>query len=151
MEAAYMVWKLNTTHRSAAQNLYIWSQEHWQLLPSLFCCFIGGMPLTRAIMSFWSRQEGTELNHQPGFGTYDLPRVHDCAALPRSMQPMQPIQGVQPMHAMRMTSANHAGMSASAIQMPYMYGNTGATPLGWFMPVGPNVARLDRAHSLQWH
>jgi len=147
MEAAYMVWKLNTTHRGAAQNLYIWSQENWQVIPSLICCVLGGMPLTRAIMTLWSRQGRTEPNHQPGLGTHYLPSDQRCAALPTSMLPMQSMQAVQSIQAMqpgpdlRMMPSHYGAMSTHAVQMPYMHGShVGPLPLGWYMPVRSSVA-----------
>lgn len=150
MEAAYMVWKLNTTHRSAAQNLYIWSQENWQLFPSLFCCILGGMPLTRAIMSLWSKTERSDMNQQRGHGAQYFRNDGDYAPFPlpmRSMQAIHPIEAMQTMQHgpdLRMMPAQHAAMNPYVLQMPgsYMNGSRqGPVPSGWFMPVRDRVAR----------
>eukprot|EP00746_Dinoflagellata_sp_MGD_P162753 gnl/MRDRNA2_/MRDRNA2_90456_c0_seq1.p1 gnl/MRDRNA2_/MRDRNA2_90456_c0~~gnl/MRDRNA2_/MRDRNA2_90456_c0_seq1.p1 ORF type:complete len:450 (+),score=73.44 gnl/MRDRNA2_/MRDRNA2_90456_c0_seq1:159-1352(+) len=147
LEAAYMVWKLNTTHRHAAHSLYIWSQENWQLFPSIFCCILGGMPLTRAIMALWSKAERVDLNNQRAhpaqmqYGQNYAPFPMSIGSVPA----MQPIQMIDPMHSMQgMLPAHHAAMNTYGMQMPspYMQGPSMARdPLGWIMPVWDDVTR----------
>lgn len=146
IEAAYMVWKLNTTHRNAAHNLYIWSQENWQGFASIFCCILGGMPLTRAIMALWSKAERIDMNNQRGHPA-NMQYGQNYASFPMSMgsvPAMQPIEMVDPMHSMQgMLPPHHAAMTY-AMQMPgpYMQGPSMApVPLGWIMPARDGVTR----------